>query len=176
MLLDGMHDDGRPVPPCRVPETRASFHGLFVCMPASGMVQQLSCLMESVWAPAILRAPRHGRRCSSHSLIHAAAHRHLSSLRRHVQRHLRPCPVAALRSDDPDDGHRPPFDPAAAAQASLRAVLALVAAVLLHLGGGTVSDAAQASVAEDKLLEFVRQVEVKLDGAVGAVKEAAGQV
>jgi hypothetical protein len=81
-----------------------------------------------------------------------------------------------LRSDHQDDSHHQPFDPAAAAQASLRAVLALVAAVLLHLGGGTVSDAAQASVAEDKLLEFVRQVEVKLDGAVGAVKEAAGQV
>lgn len=72
-----------------------------------------------------------------------------------------------------------PVELAGALHAALRAAIALLAALLLHLGGPGVPGwprTARASVAEDKLLEFVRQVEVKVDSAVEAVKDAAAQV
>ncbi|EFN55775.1 hypothetical protein CHLNCDRAFT_145217 [Chlorella variabilis] len=62
--------------------------------------------------------------------------------------------------------------------AALRGAAALLAALLLHLGDGGAGgggSVAQASVAEDRLLEFVRQVEVKVDSAVEAVKDVASQ-
>lgn len=58
-------------------------------------------------------------------------------------------------------------------EAALRAAAALAAALALHLGG---PEAAQASAAEDALLQLVRQVEAKVDGAVGAVRGAASLV
>lgn len=64
-------------------------------------------------------------------------------------------------------------------QSALRCATALLAAVVLQLGG-VGSGAAQAfnlaSVAEDRLLEFVRQVGVRVDSAVEAVKDVAAQV
>lgn len=59
------------------------------------------------------------------------------------------------------------------AEAALRAAAALAAALALHLGA---PEAAHASAAEDALLQLVRQVEAKVDGAVGAMRDAASLV
>lgn len=61
-----------------------------------------------------------------------------------------------------------------AVDTALRAVAALLAALALHLGGGP--PAAQASVAEDALLQLVRQFEARVDSTLGAIKDAAAQV
>ncbi|KAL4451934.1 hypothetical protein ABPG75_007596 [Micractinium tetrahymenae] len=60
----------------------------------------------------------------------------------------------------------------------MRCAAALLAAVVLQLGGvggGTAHAFNLASVAEDRLLEFVRQVGVRVDSAVEAVKDVASQ-
>jgi hypothetical protein len=107
---------------------------------------------------------------------HAAA-RHLAQLQRHVGGHVWGGRLAAL---PPWGNLRQPDDRlcelSAAFQAALRAAAALVVALLLQLDGLAPGGAAQASVAEDRLLEFVRQMEVKVDSAVEAVKDAASQV
>lgn len=64
-------------------------------------------------------------------------------------------------------------------QFALRCAAALLAAVVLQLGGvggGAAHAFNLASVAEDRLLEFVRQVGVRVDSAVEAVKDVAAQV
>ncbi|KAL4423011.1 hypothetical protein ABPG77_005491 [Micractinium sp. CCAP 211/92] len=63
-------------------------------------------------------------------------------------------------------------------QFALRRAAALLAAVVLQLGGvggGAAHAFNLASVAEDRLLEFVRQVGVRVDSAVEAVKDVAAQ-
>lgn len=63
---------------------------------------------------------------------------------------------------------------------ALQAAAALLAAVVLQLGAVGGASAAQtyslSSVAEDHLLEFVRQMEVRVDSGMEAVKAAAAQV
>ena len=126
--------------------------------------------------PALLRAPGRGSRCTSRCPLQAAA--------RHLRRHVR---QLAVRAALPPQGawqqqqQQLPSQPAplTAVQAALRGAAALLAALLLHLGDGGAGgggSVAQASVAEDRLLEFVRQVEVKVDSAVEAVKDVASQV
>ncbi|PSC70735.1 peptidase S41 family [Micractinium conductrix] len=62
---------------------------------------------------------------------------------------------------------------------ALQAAAALLAAVVLQLGAVGGASAAQtyslSSVAEDHLLEFVRQMEVRVDSGMEAVKAAAAQ-
>jgi hypothetical protein len=136
--------------------------------------------MERGQSP-LLRLVMHDHRRGMRHHMHVAA-RQLVALR-HFQRQVM-VPLAAFASDQQEceQAERamwPPLELAGALHAALRAATALLAALLLHLGGTGVPGllgAARASVAEDKLLEFVRQVEVKVDSAVGAVKDAAAQV
>ena len=61
-----------------------------------------------------------------------------------------------------------------AAQSALRAAVAFLAAVCLHLGTASTSDAIQlSSAAEDTLLGLVRTLEAKVDGAITAVVSGA---
>jgi hypothetical protein len=100
-----------------------------------------------------------------------AAFKQLATLQRQLQRHVVAAVPRSPALDRADAQHGAPN----AAQSALRAAAALLAAVCLQLGGG--SGAAQAfnlaSVAEDRLLEFVRQVELRVDSTLGAVKDAA---
>ena len=116
--------------------------------------------------PAVMRSPR-GR-------VRAAAGRSpLRALCAALQRGA--AAAARSRPAPPGVSTAPALQLALqrSAEAALRAAAALAAALALHLGG---AQAAQASVAEDALLQLVRQVEAKVDGAVGAVRGAASLV
>ena len=141
---------------------------------AFGMLKPSTCRMEHGGVAPLLR-PTTGRGRRSHARfpVHAAL-RQLSNLQHILREH-----VVAARA--PTVLHQPgdaQMTPSAAAHSALRAAVALLAAVCLQLGGG--SGAAHAfnlaSVAEDKLLEFVRKVEVRVDSALEAVKDVAVQV
>jgi hypothetical protein len=140
------------------------------------LLQRLGNPMQSLasmehLAPAMLRAPG-GRHRQAGPRAHVqAAFRQLATLHRQLQRHVAAAipPSPALGRADTQQGAP------SAAQSALRAAVALLGAVCLQLGGG--AGAAQAfnlaSVAEDRLLEFVRQVELRVDSTLGAVKDAA---
>lgn len=66
------------------------------------------------------------------------------------------------------------------ADAALRGALAFFVSVCLHLSSNPAAEAAApggllASALEDGLLQAVRQAELRLDGALGALREAATQ-
>lgn len=121
--------------------------------------------MESRLAPAILRG-RPGARQRR-----PAARWPASTLARAVQRNLQTIQAVFASQQQAGDvlrGHQAAV--CSAATAALRAAAALAAALALHLGVALPPPPAHASAAEDVLLQLVRQVEAKLDGAVEAVK------
>lgn len=110
------------------------------------------------------------------SIAQASLHRaaqQLHSLRRQLGRM-----VVSARPGAAFEGDAEVHHDYSVTQSALRCATALLAAVVLQLGG-VGSGAAQAfnlaSVAEDRLLEFVRQVGVRVDSAVEAVKDVAAQ-
>ena len=98
----------------------------------------------------------------------------VSTLARAVQRNLQTVQAAIASQERAADSLRDHHAALCnAASAALRAAAALAAALVLHLGVALPPPPAHASAAEDALLQLVRQVEAKLDGAAQAVKGAA---
>lgn len=127
---------------------------------------QLAAAMDPSLFPAVLRAPRPRTRARA-----AAARSPLGHLCAALQRQAAGGSRPSQRCID----GVPELQSALqrTAEAALRAVAALAAALTLHLGA---PGDAHASAAEDALLQLVRQVEAKVDGAVGAVRGAASLV
>ena len=107
--------------------------------------------------------------------IIAQAHQQLARLGKDLQRHVAFAQSVLFRSSSSwmDETQQP----GAATQqqhAALHAAVTLLAAACLQLGGAV--GAAQAfnlaSVAEDQLLQFVRQVEVRVGSAVEAARDS----
>ena len=97
----------------------------------------------------------------------------VSTLARAVQRNLQTVQAAIASQERAADSLRDHHAALCnAASAALRAAAALAAALVLHLGVALPPPPAHASAAEDALLQLVRQVEAKLDGAAQAVKGA----